>query len=169
LCFFFLILFEKWKLYRNAWKALEKFILWWLLSKSMPKYSFSKGTEGSRNNANHMASNSAICSDFIRPCDNFELNIQFLVKTLYSVRKLVQPKLQHACNKSTNCRTFGIWDLGCNQRVCDVYFVTGLKYILQQPSTAGLAKTKADIAKKSSYSYSSRWLWLVVQEIYNKF
>ena len=29
-----------------------------------------------------------------------------------------------------------------------VYFVTGLRYVLQQPSTAGLAKTKTDIAKK---------------------
>ena len=28
---------------------------------------------------------------------------------------------------------------------------------LQQPATARMAKTKADIAKKSSYSYSSRW------------
>ena len=37
-----------------------------------------------------------------------------------------------------------------------VYFVTGLDFVLQQPSTAILAKTKADIAEKSSYSYSSR-------------
>ena len=38
-----------------------------------------------------------------------------------------------------------------------MYLVTGLSYVLQQPSTAGLAKTKAVIAKKSSHSYSSRW------------
>ena len=38
-----------------------------------------------------------------------------------------------------------------------VYFVTGLNFVLQQPLTAVLAKTKADIAKKSSYCYSSRW------------
>jgi hypothetical protein len=30
-----------------------------------------------------------------------------------------------------------------------VYFVTGLNLVLQQPSTATLAKTKADIAKKA--------------------
>ena len=35
-------------------------------------------------------------------------------------------------------------------------FCSGLNLILQQPSTAVLAKTKADIAKKSSYSYSFR-------------
>ena len=35
----------------------------------------------------------------------------------------------------------------------DMYFVTGLNFVLQQPSTAILAKTKADIEKKSSYSY----------------
>ena len=29
-----------------------------------------------------------------------------------------------------------------------VYFMTGLSYVLQQPSTAGPDKTKADIAKK---------------------
>ena len=33
-----------------------------------------------------------------------------------------------------------------------MYFVTGLCYDLEQPPTAGLAKTKADIAKKSSFS-----------------
>ena len=33
--------------------------------------------------------------------------------------------------------------------------MTGLSYVLQQPSTDGLAKTKADVAKKSSHSYSS--------------
>ena len=33
-----------------------------------------------------------------------------------------------------------------------VYFVTGLSYILQQPSTAGLAKTKADTAVPRSYA-----------------
>ena len=38
-----------------------------------------------------------------------------------------------------------------------MYFVTGLRYVLQQPSTAGPAKTKADIAKKSFYSYLSLW------------
>ena len=36
-----------------------------------------------------------------------------------------------------------------------VYFVTGLSYVLQQPLTAELAKTKANIVKKSSHSYSS--------------
>ena len=39
----------------------------------------------------------------------------------------------------------------------NMYFVTGLSYVLQQPLTAGLAKTKADIANKSSYSCSSRY------------
>ena len=33
--------------------------------------------------------------------------------------------------------------------------MTGLNYVKKQPSIAGLAKTKADIVKKSSYSYSS--------------
>ena len=37
-----------------------------------------------------------------------------------------------------------------------VYFVTDLGYVLQQPSSAGLAKTKTDISKKTSHSYSSR-------------
>ena len=37
-------------------------------------------------------------------------------------------------------------------------FVTDLSYVLQQPSTARLAKTKADIAKKSSHFYSSHCL-----------
>ena len=32
-------------------------------------------------------------------------------------------------------------------------------YVLQQPSTAGLAKTKADIGKKRSHSYSSHWFY----------
>ena len=36
-----------------------------------------------------------------------------------------------------------------------MYFVTGSSYILQQPSTARLAKTKADLAKKSSHFYLS--------------
>ena len=36
-----------------------------------------------------------------------------------------------------------------------MYFVTGLNLGLQQPLTAALAKTKADIAKKSSYCYLS--------------
>ena len=36
-----------------------------------------------------------------------------------------------------------------------VYFVTGLSYVLQQSPTARLAKTKADIANKSSHSCSS--------------
>ena len=40
-----------------------------------------------------------------------------------------------------------------------VYFVTGLNLVLQQPSTAVVAKAKADIAKKSSYCYSSCSLW----------
>ena len=39
-----------------------------------------------------------------------------------------------------------------------VFFVTGLNFVLQQPSTAVLAKTKVDIAKKSSYPYLSHWL-----------
>ena len=39
-----------------------------------------------------------------------------------------------------------------------VYFVTDLSYVLQQPATAGPAKTKTNIAKKSSHSYSSCWL-----------
>ena len=39
-----------------------------------------------------------------------------------------------------------------------VCFMTGSSYILQQPWTTGLAKTKANIAKKSSHSYSSRCL-----------
>ena len=38
-----------------------------------------------------------------------------------------------------------------------VHFLTGLTYVLQQPLTAGLAKTKADITKKTSHSYLSRW------------
>ena len=33
-----------------------------------------------------------------------------------------------------------------------VYFVTGLNLVLQQPLTAALAKTKADIMKKSAYA-----------------
>ena len=37
-----------------------------------------------------------------------------------------------------------------------VYFVKGLNLVLQQALTAILAKTKADIAKKRSYCYSSR-------------
>ena len=37
-----------------------------------------------------------------------------------------------------------------------VYFVVDLSLVLHQPSTALLAKTKADIAKKSSDCYSSR-------------
>ena len=37
-----------------------------------------------------------------------------------------------------------------------VYCMAGLSLVLQQPSTAVLAKTKAEIAKKSSYCYSSR-------------
>ena len=36
-----------------------------------------------------------------------------------------------------------------------VYFVTGLSYVLQQPPTAGLAKTKADITNESAHSCSS--------------
>ena len=36
-----------------------------------------------------------------------------------------------------------------------VYFVTGLIYVLQLPTTTKLAKTKADIVNKNSYSYSS--------------
>ena len=43
-----------------------------------------------------------------------------------------------------------------------VYFVTGSSYVLQQPSTSKLDETKADIAKKSSHSYSSRWLYSMV-------
>ena len=39
-----------------------------------------------------------------------------------------------------------------------VYFVTGLSYVLQQPPSAGLAKTTADIAKKSSHSFLSHCL-----------
>ena len=39
-----------------------------------------------------------------------------------------------------------------------VYFLTGLILVLLQTSTAVLAKTKADIAKKSSYCYSSCWV-----------
>ena len=46
-----------------------------------------------------------------------------------------------------------------------MYFVTGLSYALQQASTAGLAKTKADIPKKSSYSYSSHLGYLTVNNI----
>ena len=38
-----------------------------------------------------------------------------------------------------------------------MYFVTGLSYVLQQPSTARLARTKV-LSKKSSHSYSSRWV-----------
>ena len=38
-----------------------------------------------------------------------------------------------------------------------VYFVTALSLVLQQGLIAVLAKTKADIAKKSSYCYSSCW------------
>ena len=30
-----------------------------------------------------------------------------------------------------------------------MYFVTGLSYVLQQPSAAGLAKRKADIARRA--------------------
>ena len=94
LCFFFLILFEKLTLYRNAWKALEKFILWWLLSKSMPKYSFSRVTEGSWNIANHMAPNSAICSYFIR-----QVWIKYLGKKLcnqnYNMLGINQPIAGH--------------------------------------------------------------------------
>ena len=41
-----------------------------------------------------------------------------------------------------------------------VYFVTGLNLVLLQPSTAALAKTKADIMKNSSYSYLPRWFTL---------
>jgi hypothetical protein len=44
-----------------------------------------------------------------------------------------------------------------------VFFVTGLNLVLQQPSTAALAIPKADIAKKSSYCYSSCWLLLKYQ------
>ena len=36
------------------------------------------------------------------------------------------------------------------------YFIKGSSYVLHQPSTAGLAITKADIAKKSYHSYLSR-------------
>ena len=36
-----------------------------------------------------------------------------------------------------------------------VYFVTYLNWFLQRPLTAWLAKTKADVAKQSSYCYSS--------------
>ena len=39
-----------------------------------------------------------------------------------------------------------------------VYFVTGLSYVLLQSTTARLAKLKADIAKKNSHSYLSRWI-----------
>ena len=35
-----------------------------------------------------------------------------------------------------------------------MHLVTGLSYVLEQPLSARLAKTKADIAKKSSHSYS---------------
>ena len=45
-----------------------------------------------------------------------------------------------------------------------VYFVTGLSYVLQQPPTAGLAKTKADIMNKSSHSCSSRWQILTTDQ-----
>ena len=38
-----------------------------------------------------------------------------------------------------------------------VYFLTGLTYVLQQPLTGGLAKTKADITWKTSHSYLSHW------------
>ena len=38
--------------------------------------------------------------------------------------------------------------------VFNEYFVTSLSYLsLQQPSTAALSKTKADIAKKNSHSF----------------
>ena len=36
-----------------------------------------------------------------------------------------------------------------------VYFVTASSYVLQQPSTAGLAKTKADITNESAHFCSS--------------
>ena len=36
-----------------------------------------------------------------------------------------------------------------------MHYGIGLNMVLQQPLTAGMAKTKADIAKKSTYSYSS--------------
>ena len=39
-----------------------------------------------------------------------------------------------------------------------VCFMTGSSYILQQPWTTGLAKTKANIVKKIYHSYSSRCL-----------
>ena len=42
-----------------------------------------------------------------------------------------------------------------------VYFVTGLNLVLQQSSTAALAKTKEGIAKKSSCCYLSRSLKLL--------
>ena len=35
--------------------------------------------------------------------------------------------------------------------------MVGLILVLQQPLTTALTKTKADIAKKSSYCYLSRW------------
>ena len=37
-------------------------------------------------------------------------------------------------------------------------FVTGISYVPHQPSTPRLAKIKANIAKNSTYSYSSHWL-----------
>ena len=46
-----------------------------------------------------------------------------------------------------------------------MFFATCLSYVLQQPSTAGLAKTKADIAKKSSYSYSSPCMTLRLHKL----
>ena len=50
-----------------------------------------------------------------------------------------------------------------------VYFVTGLSYVLEQPSTARLAKTKADIIKKSSHSYSTCWVIIKRISLVTKF
>ena len=50
-----------------------------------------------------------------------------------------------------------------------VYFVTGSNLVLQQPSTAVLAKTKADITKESSYFYSSCWSELIIAMLRRSF